>query len=141
MDSEIYDGFATMVSAFCANQSPALVCSFPNVPFDSDGADLWLVLRHFPLAAQNYGIGNEGPTLHSGFFQVTVCERTGKGLFDSLAVVDDLRAYFPKGTVIATVTNQGEISLQSAPFHAATMQKDDMSNCVVQFDYRGLVLG
>jgi hypothetical protein len=99
-DADIYDAFAIKVGTFAAQFSPAMPASYPGIGFDPPSAGMWLECQWFPNETQNYGIGNEGPSLLQGFGQLSVCYRPGGGIVPGLAVADLIIAAFGKGTVL-----------------------------------------
>lgn len=108
MNSSIYDAFATQVATFAAGSSPALPVAYPGVHFDSPAAGYWLELAWFPNETQNYGLGNDGPSLMQGFGQIAVCHRPGSGVMGGLAIADSVINAFRKGTAIGSAKVERE---------------------------------
>lgn len=112
IDAEIYDAFAAAVSTFAGSLSSPLPVAFPDVQFTPPDEGPWLEVKWFPNETQNYGIGNEGPSVHRGFGQVAVVTRKGTGLVDLLVVAGGVLAAFTKGTLLgpARVYRKGWVS-------------------------------
>lgn len=134
-DSSIYAAFAAHLANFVASLSPPVPCAYPGVHFTPPGEGLWLEAAWFANRSVNYGVGDDGPTLHQGFFQVSVCDRPGHGIVPSAAMADAVIAGFPKGTQI------GPASVYEKPSRGKTLEADEKLVTPVSIYYRAPVNG
>jgi hypothetical protein len=132
-EADIYDTFCVAMSAFVAAQATPPPVSFPDVHFTPPDTGLWLEVKFFPNESDNYGIADDGGSVHKGFFQVGVCYRSGSGLVPSLTMVGAVIAAFDKGTLL------GPARVNREPWAAAVLQMDDKNIVPVTIPYRGLV--
>ncbi len=100
-DDLIYDAFCDLVGAFAAQFSPPLQVAFPGVGFKPPTSGQWLELVWIPNETQNYGLGDDGPSLLQGLAQINVCYRPGPGIVGGLALAKQVIAAFGKGTGFA----------------------------------------
>jgi hypothetical protein len=100
VDAQIYEALVAHLQDFVNQFSPPYKVGYPGVNFTPPNSGQWLEVRFFPNETQNYGIADEGPHDHRGFFQVMVCERPGGGITVGTMVADAVIAHFDKGTVV-----------------------------------------
>lgn len=102
-DSQIYDAFCDLLTAFAAQFSPPLPVAFPGVGMAPPSEGTWLELVWLPNEPQNYAIEDDGPSLLQGLAQVNVCYRPQSGIVDGLALAGQVIAAFGKGTTFGGV--------------------------------------
>ena len=129
----ILDGFMVKMAAFAGGYSPVLPVAWPNVHFTPPQTGLWAEVRWFPNETVNYGIGNDGPAQLRGFFQVTCCDRAGRGSFDAAELADAVIAAFAKGSEF------GPVRVERKPWASSALDADDRTVVPVTIRYQGLV--
>lgn len=135
IDADIYNDFAEAVAVFAAATSPPLPVSYPGVHFTPPDAGAWLEVRWFPNETQNWGIGNDGPSVMQGFGQVSVYYRPGAGIVDGLLLAGAIVDAFPKGTQLARA------SVQRKPWISAVVSDGDKVFHPVTIPYKATVNG
>lgn len=124
-----YDAFATMVGAFAATRS--LPVAYPGVPFTPPTSGEWLEVRWFPNEPVEYGTANDGPRLHRGFGQVSVCYRPGRGIAPGEALAADVIEAFGKGTDI------GPVRVYKQPWQTGPLVQDERISHPVTIPWEG----
>lgn len=134
-DTEIYDAFTKLVTAFAAAQG--LPCSYPGIGFTPPtGKDAkWLELQWFPNRTQNYGLADDGPSLMQGFGQLAACYRPGKGIMVGTPITDAIIAAFAKGTRFAGM------AVYERPSTSSIIQDPERVMHPVTIRWRGFVSG
>lgn len=129
IESEVWDAFATAVQAFADDLSPPVPVIHEGVAGTPPDTGFWLETRFFPNRTQNYALGNEGPTVHQGICQVTVCYRTGAGTVAGLELAGDLVDAFDKGTVI------GPARVETKPYISSVIVQPDSIRHPITIQY------
>jgi hypothetical protein len=100
IESTVYSAFAEALNTFATQHSPPLAVAYPGVHFEPPSTGLWLEMRWFPNTTRDYGVGNEGPSLHQGIGQVSVHGNAGAGVPPMIELADEVIAAFSKGTTL-----------------------------------------
>lgn len=129
LDSDIYEGFVGIFEAFNDSLSPPLPVIYQGVGGIPPDEGTWFEIRHFPNQNENYGLGNGGPTVHKGFFQVAVCERPGGGIVNGLEMAGAIVEAFGKGTIA------GLARVEIKPWVMAPVEMPDRMMHVVRVPY------
>lgn len=132
-EAAVFDAFCGLMNTFAVQSSPPFQVAYPDVHFDPPDDGMWLEVRYFPNESDNYGIADDGGTVHKGFFQVGVCYRSGSGLVAPLTLVGSVIAEFSKGTIL------GPCRVDREPWASAVLSMDDKLIVPVTIPYRALV--
>lgn len=135
VDSETYDAFASHLHDFASQLSPPLSVAYPGLHFEPPNEGMWLQMRWFPGATENYGTANDGPSLHQGIGQVTACARDGNGATDVIALADSVIEHFAKGTIL------GPSSVYTKPWQSSVLVGEGKAIVPVTVRYRAFVNG
>jgi hypothetical protein len=131
--ADTYDAFAIALGTFAAQLSPALPLSRLGITFDPPDSGQWLEIGAFPNGTQNYGLADDAPALHQGFFRVGCCTRIGLGAVKVLNLAGAVAAAFPKGTVL------GPMKVQQPPSLGGVITQPDRLIVPVTIRYRAFV--
>ena len=129
-EAGIYDAFATLVTVFAGQFSPGLPVYYEAVPLDPPSTGQWLEVRMFPGEGENYGIEDDGPTVHRGFLQITVCQRH-PGAVAPMELAAAAIAQIPKGTELAGAR------IIRKPYISSVVTEPHKIMCPVTFPYLG----
>lgn len=132
-DTAIYDAFAGLVGEFVA--AIGLPCSYPGLGFTPPANGPWLELQWFPNQTQNYGMGDDGPSLLQGFGQLSACYRPGGGIIVGTTITDQIIVAFAKGTAFAGVR------VYRKPWTSSIIQDPERIMHPVTIPWRGFVSG
>lgn len=112
-----YDAFCALAGAFA--QAQGLPVAFPGIGFRPPAQGLWLEAAWIPNATQNYGMADDGPSLHRGLAQISVCGRPGAGIMPLTLVADAAIAAFGKGTTF------GGMRVYRKPYQSAPIEQPE----------------
>lgn len=112
-----YDAFGLLVADFAHSQG--LPISLPGIGFSPPERGLWLEAAWVPNATQNYGLADDGPSLHRGLAQISVCGRPGAGIMPLTEVADAAIAAFGKGTTF------GGMRVYRKPYQSAPIEQPE----------------
>jgi hypothetical protein len=132
-EANLFDAFATLVTAFAAQSSPPLTVAYPNISFTPPDSGQWLELQFFPNETRNAVMGDDGPSDHVGFFQLGCCERPGIGLSSVATLAGLVIAAFPKGTEFSVGR------LDRKPWISSVLEDDARVMLPVTIPYRATV--
>ncbi|MBD8696599.1 phage tail terminator-like protein [Stenotrophomonas sp. CFBP 13718] len=132
-DTAIYDAFAGLAGAFAT--ATDLPCSYPGLGFTPPAQGAWLELQWFPNQTQNYGMGDDGPSLLQGFGQLSACYRPGAGIIVGTKITDQIIAAFAKGTAFSGVR------VYRKPWTSSIIQDPERIMHPVTIPWRGFVSG
>jgi hypothetical protein len=133
-EADIYDAFCVALTAFAAQSSPAIPVAYPDVHFTPPDTGVWLEARFFPNETDNYGLANDGGSVHKGFLQVGICYRSGAGLANTLTMLASVLDEFAKGTIL------GPARIDRKPWASAVLQMDDKNVVPVTIPYHAFIV-
>lgn len=149
---DIYDAFCAQVEAFAAAQD--LMVAYPNIHSNAahesgvikpwgemvagidpwggiPEADMWLTVLAFWNRSQNYGLGNDGPTIERGIFRIVVVSIAGIGIVKPQVIAENALQHFKKGALL------GPARIDQAPdFEGGPLQYGDRCLCPVNIRWR-----
>lgn len=124
-----YDAFCALAGTF--GQAQGLLVSSPGIGFRPPAQGLWLEVTWVPNATQNYGMSDDGPSLHRGLAQISVCGRPGAGIMPLTQVADAAIAAFRKGTTF------GGMRVYRKPYQSAPIEQPERLMVPVTIMWQG----
>lgn len=130
-ETSIFDAFATTLAIFATAQSVPV--AWPGVAFTAPGSGQWIEMAWFPNETLNMGFGNDGPSNHRGFGQLSCCCRPGVGIEAVMTLAGNAIAAFAKGTAL------GPARVERKPWASTVLVAGDRISIPVTVPYLGAV--
>jgi hypothetical protein len=129
-DETIFQAFAVLLTTFGQQTSPATPVAYPGINFTPPSTGEWIELSWFPNETLNYGIPNDGPSIHRGFVQAMAYTRPGAGVVGVTQLASAIISTYAKGLEV------GGATIERKPWMSSVIQEGDKIMVPVTIPYR-----
>lgn len=114
------------------NGLPVAPIIYPGFPADPPSTGQWVEVSFFPNEGIDNGLSYDSTVIPQGIFQVECFDRPGKGLAAVHALADQVKALYPKGTLLT-----GSVRVIRSPYEMDLDTEPDRLSMVVSVEYSG----